>query len=77
MQRQKRWTSSLRTVSYTHLYRLHYIILGADSTVYSVADGIDNSSYFGEKFAQSVRQQPWYREFLEGKEVSDVYKRQA
>lgn len=51
-------------------YRLHYIILGADSTVYSVADGIDNSSYFGEKFAQSVRQQPWYREFLEGKEVS-------
>ena len=51
-------------------YRLHYIILGADSTVYSVADGIDNSSYFGEKFAQSVRQQPWYQEFLEGKEVS-------
>ena len=51
-------------------YRLHYIILGADSTVYSVADGIDNSSYFGEKFAQSVREQPWYRQFLEGKEVS-------
>ena len=30
-------------------YRLHYIILGADSTVYSVADGIDNSSYFGSR----------------------------
>ena len=26
-------------------YRLHYIILGADSTVYSVADGIDTVSY--------------------------------
>lgn len=51
-------------------YRLHYIILGADGTVYSVADGIDNSSYFGEQFSRSAMKQDWYREFLESKEVS-------
>lgn len=51
-------------------YRVHYMILGADGTVYSVADGIDNSSYFGSRFAQSVREQAWYREFMESSRVS-------
>lgn len=51
-------------------YRLHYIILGVDGTVYSVVDGIDNRTYFGEQFARSVRQQSWYQEFLDGSEVS-------
>ena len=36
-------------------YRLHYIIIGSDNTIYSVADGIDNSSYFGEQSAYGVR----------------------
>lgn len=52
-------------------YRVHYMILGADGTVYSVADGIDNSSYFGSRFAQSVGEQAWYQEFLESSRVSD------
>ncbi|MEY8351789.1 histidine kinase [Lachnospiraceae bacterium 54-53] len=51
-------------------YRLHYIILGADKTVYSVADGIDNSAYFGQRFSGSVTNQDWYLDFLESKEVS-------
>lgn len=51
-------------------YRLHYIILGADGTIYSVADGIDNSNYFGEQFSASVKKQLWYEEFLNAKPVS-------
>lgn len=51
-------------------YRLHYIILGVDGTVYSVVDGIDNRTYFGEQFVGSVRQQPWYQEFLSSNDVS-------
>lgn len=52
-------------------YRLHYMILGVDNTVYSVADGIENSTYFGERFSQSVQHQSWYRKFLKGGQVSD------
>ena len=51
-------------------YRLHYIIIGSDNTIYSVADGIDNSSYFGEQFAYGVRKQEWYQNFLDSGEVS-------
>ena len=51
-------------------YRLHYIILGADGTVYSVVDGIDNSAYFGTQFSGSVRKQIWYNDFLKSGEVS-------
>lgn len=51
-------------------YRLHYIILGVDGTVYSVADGIDNTSYFGQQFAKEVGSQHWYQEFQETDEVS-------
>lgn len=51
-------------------YRMHYIILGVDGTVYSVTDGIDNSAYFGKQFSQSVCRQEWYRDFMESQEVS-------
>lgn len=51
-------------------YRMHYIILGVDGTVYSVTDGIDNSSYFGKQFSESVCRQDWYHDFMESQEVS-------
>lgn len=51
-------------------YRLHYIIMGVDGSVYSVADGIDNSSYFGQQFSKNVQQQKWYQSFMESEEVS-------
>lgn len=51
-------------------YRLHHIILGADGTVYSVADGIDNNSYFGQQFAQSIQKQDWFLQFAQTEEVS-------
>lgn len=51
-------------------YRIHYIILGADGTVYSIADGIDNSSYFGQQFSDSVKGQDWYQAFLDSNAVS-------
>lgn len=51
-------------------YRLHYIIMGADESVYSVVDGIDNSQYFGRLFSDSVHSQEWYHSFLEGNEAS-------
>lgn len=51
-------------------YRLHYIILGVDGTVYSVADGIDNSAYFGQLFSSSVLKQDWFLDFFESGEVS-------
>lgn len=46
-------------------YRIHYIIMGADGTVYSVADGIENSAMFGKKLWESVKQQQWYQKFME------------
>ncbi len=52
-------------------YRLHYIILGTDGAVYSVVDGIDNSSYFGDNFSRDVKKQDWYRTFLAGDETSE------
>ncbi len=51
-------------------YRLHYIIMGADGSVYSVADGIDNSLHFGKIFSEGVCLQQWYLRFLESDEVS-------
>ncbi|MCI8661214.1 MAG: histidine kinase [Lachnospiraceae bacterium] len=51
-------------------YRLHYIIMGVDGSVYSVADGIDNSNYFGQKFSENVQQQEWYQSFMESEDVS-------
>lgn len=51
-------------------YRLHYIILGVDGTVYSVADGIDNNTYFGKQFSSSIKNQDWYQKSLSSKEVS-------
>lgn len=51
-------------------YRLHHIILGADGSVYSVTDGIENNSYFGQQFAKSVTDQEWYQEFQKTDEVS-------
>lgn len=51
-------------------YRLHYIILGADETIYSVVDGIDNSSYFGSNFSSQVTKQDWYLNFITGDETS-------
>lgn len=51
-------------------YRMHYIILGVDGTVYSVTDGIDNSTYFGKQFSESVLRQDWYYDFMESQEVS-------
>lgn len=51
-------------------YRLHYIILGADETIYSVVDGIENSSFFGRNFSEQVKQQDWYYEFMESNDTS-------
>ncbi|WP_312431521.1 cache domain-containing sensor histidine kinase [Lacrimispora sp.] len=51
-------------------YRMHYIILGVDGTVYSVTDGIDNSTYFGKQFSESVLRQDWYYDFMDSQEVS-------
>lgn len=51
-------------------YRLHYIIMGVDGSVYSVADGIDNSNYFGQQFSRNVQTQDWYQSFMESEEVS-------
>lgn len=51
-------------------YKMHYIIIGADQTVYGVVDGIENSTYFSTNLASSTQQQPWYHEFLEGDQVS-------
>lgn len=51
-------------------YRMHYIILGVDGTVYSVVDGIDNSTYFGQQFCAGAQDQDWYGDFLAGEQVS-------
>lgn len=51
-------------------YRIHYVIMGADGTVYSVADGIENSAMFGKKLWESVKQQPWYQKFMEKEDGS-------
>lgn len=51
-------------------YRMHYIILGADGTVYSVTDGIDNNTYFGKQFSKNVCRQEWYCDFLDSQELS-------
>lgn len=51
-------------------YRMHYIILGVDGTIYSVVDGIDNSTFFGQQFCVGARQQDWYVNFLADGQVS-------
>lgn len=51
-------------------YRLHYMILGADGSIYSVTDGIDNSNYFGQIFSKEVQRQEWYDNFLNETTVS-------
>ena len=51
-------------------YRIHYVIMGADGTIYSIADGIENSAMFGKQLLESVKQQAWFHEFMEKERVS-------
>lgn len=51
-------------------YRMHYVIIGSDDTVYGVVDGVDNSSYFSGNLASSTVLQSWYQEFMEGSEAA-------
>ena len=51
-------------------YRIHYVIMGSDETIYSVADGIENNAMFGMQLWESIKQQRWYHKFMEEEEVS-------
>ena len=46
------------------------MIMGADGTIYSIADGIENSAMFGKQLLESVKQQAWFHEFMEKERVS-------
>lgn len=51
-------------------YQVHSVILGSDGCMYSVLDGVDNSSLFGSNFALSIETQDWYQNFLHQQEYS-------
>lgn len=51
-------------------YQVHALILGSDGCLYSVLDGVDNSSLFGSNFASSIIKQEWYQDFLKSDEIS-------